>query len=234
LRASGRGSYAWVSVPCPNPKPRTGLFIIDKLIKARRENQPNYPCPKCDVWTNIDSLLARSVPVQDGPPVLARLDDISKKLKEIHTDVKINYSQADEMFAALMAVLNDEGRDGPRLYSLTLIKPGLLGKPGWISQRFRITLWCEHSRMPVPELWGEPGRGMYEFEKPQEWLIKIAPYAKVIASALFVFLPFAAELLKLAPEDAIYQGLKDNLDVARRDMDELIMAGDIADTWEPE
>ena len=56
----------------------------------------------------------------------------------------------------------------------------------------------------------------------------------MVASALIIFLPFAAELLKLAPDEAIYLGLKENLDVARRDTDELILAGDIADTWEPE
>jgi hypothetical protein len=39
--------------------------------------------------------------------------------------------------------------------------------------------------MPVPELWGEPERGVYEFEKPREWLLKIAPYAKVVASYVY-------------------------------------------------
>jgi len=46
----------------------------------------------------------------------------------------------------------DEAKEGPRLFSLQPVDAGFFDRPAWISQTFRLTLWCEHSRLDGGEL----------------------------------------------------------------------------------
>ncbi|MBE0680290.1 MAG: hypothetical protein IH589_00110, partial [Anaerolineales bacterium] len=50
-----------VMVPCIEPcgknMPGTGLYNVSNLIESKREGQPKYPCPACNKWQDIDSLL---------------------------------------------------------------------------------------------------------------------------------------------------------------------------------
>ena len=61
-----------VMVPCISPcgrdAPGTGLFDVEKLIESKRKNRPEYPCPVCNEWQDIDCLL-RNAPAA----ALARL-----------------------------------------------------------------------------------------------------------------------------------------------------------------
>jgi hypothetical protein len=63
-------------------------------------------------------------------------------------------SLVDEAYHRLMKDLINEAKDGPRLFSFAPVDPGFLDHPKWASARFRLTLWCEHSRQPLPMLNG--------------------------------------------------------------------------------
>jgi len=51
-----------------------------------------------------------------------------------------------------MQMFTDEAKDGPRLFSFKPVEPKFLDRPKWISTKLQITLWCEHSRQPLPAL----------------------------------------------------------------------------------
>ncbi len=46
-----------VMVPCLNETPCIGLFEVRKLIENKKRGRPEQPCPVCNEWQNIDSLL---------------------------------------------------------------------------------------------------------------------------------------------------------------------------------
>jgi hypothetical protein len=49
--------------------------------------------------------------------------------------------------------------------------------PKWISAEFRVTLWCEHSRLPLPALNSKSSSEVvYELTLPRDWLVKSAPF----------------------------------------------------------
>src|SRR5215204_4562601 len=69
--------------------------------------------------------------------IMGRFDSLDASSKELVTKV-------DAAYAGLMQSLTDEARDGPRLFSIEPVDSGFFDRPGWISEKFRITLWCEH------------------------------------------------------------------------------------------
>ena len=124
-----------VMVPCIEPcgkhAPGTGLFEVEKLMNSKRKNRNEFPCPVCDEWQNIDSLL-RNAPAAAEP---ISLDDLEKKFAEVVN--KMNYqgekimnrfdrvddhdrrilSMVDKIYTDLLQVLTDEAKEGPRLFS---------------------------------------------------------------------------------------------------------------------
>ena len=56
-----KGMRCDVMVPCIEPcgrnAPGTGLFEVQKLIESKRRGRPEYPCPVCNEWQNIECLL---------------------------------------------------------------------------------------------------------------------------------------------------------------------------------
>jgi len=53
-----------------------------------------------------------------------------------------------------------------------------------------VTLWCEHSRLPLPALNGEGDkRGVYDLALPRDWFMKAAPFLKVLTTTLGLVLP---------------------------------------------
>src|ERR1035441_10408703 len=61
-------------------------------------------------------------------------------------------SQVDFTLIKLMQALTDEAKEGPRLFSFEPVETDFFDRPGWMSEKLRLTLWCEHSRLPLPAL----------------------------------------------------------------------------------
>jgi hypothetical protein len=149
--------------------------------------------------------------------------------QSIGSDLRRLISMADERFTEIMTNLSDEARDGPRLFSLTPLDPGFWNKPRWLSQKIRVTMWCEHSRLPLPELWKDQSRGVYEFDWPREWLEKVAPYVRFVAGTLRLILPVAGSAVKWVLDDAEYKKIDEDLDLSQKAFGALIGAGKAAD-----
>lgn len=238
-----------VMVPCLNSEPCIGLFEVRKLIENKKRNRPEQPCSVCNEWQNIEVLLhnapaARPNPLEEllansevtirmlaavrsqlSNQVMGRFDSLEASSKEL-------VSKVEAAYAGLMQALTDEAKDGPRLFSFEPIDSGFFDRPKWISERFRITLWCEHSRLPLPALNGiDDNRGVYELKLPRDWVVKAAPFLKILAGTLSLVVPVAASATKFALDDATYKGIEKELDLGQKSLTSVLKGGEQAGSW---
>jgi GTPase SAR1 family protein len=222
-----------VMVPCLLP-PCPGLFEIRKLIENKKRGRPEQPCPLCNEWQNIDELL-RNAP-SDKPILLEQLQAefavVNGKLDKMDVTTSRILSQIDKSFSDLLHVLLDEAKEGPRLFSLSPVDPGFLSKPKWISQKFRLVLWCEHSRLPLPLLNGEGSKqGVYELEFPRQWVTNAAPFLKTLTATLSLVLPSAVSGIKLALDDPGYKAIEEQLGFGKDCFDAILKGGKNVGEW---
>jgi len=245
-----------VMVPCITPcginAPGNALFEVEKLIESKKRNSHEYPCPisGCGEWQNIDRLLNNAPTTQ--PPSqeigIQQFRNIVKdELKIIREDLGIFdrrgqerfeslsqdqrkiLSQIDEEFASLMQMFTDEAKDGPRLFSFKPVDPKFFDRPKWISTKLQITLWCEHSRQPLPALNpNDKKKGVYELEVSREWFTKAAPYLKILTGTLSLVLPVAASATKLMLDEATYKGIEEELDLGQKSIEFTLKKSDLA------
>jgi RocCOR-like putative regulator of kinase activity/DAPkinase-like Roc (Ras of Complex) protein/Leucine Rich Repeat (LRR) protein len=245
-----------VMVPCQEPcgkdAPGTGLFEVQKLIESKRHRRPEYPCPVCNEWQSIDFLLRNAPAVQRTPveDVLAGLAAVKGELGGVRQLLIVQHgeslgrfdkldigtqrilSQGSDTFTRLMQALIDEAKDGPRLFSFQPGEPGFFDRPKWLSQKFRLTLWCEHSRLPLPSLNGKGDRrGVYDLNLPREWFVKAAPFFKVLTGTLSLVLPIASSATKLVLDDASYKGIEKELDLGQKSVDSVLKGGEKVGGW---
>jgi hypothetical protein len=247
-----KGLRCEVMVPCIEPcgrkAPGTGLFEVQKLIESKRHNRAEYPCPVCNDWLSIDRLL-RNAPAARRDPVMELLASFRSVKDEVDAirplllaqqgevmrpfdknEARI-LSKVDYAFARMMQTLTDEAKDGPRLYSLEPVDPGFFDQPKWMNQKFRLTLWCEHSHLPLPDLNGKGSKaGVYELNLPRQWFEKAAPFLKVLISTLSLVLPVASSATKLVLDETAYKGIEKQLDLEQKCLDSVLKGTE--GTWE--
>lgn len=227
-----------VMVPCIEPcgrnAPGTGMFNVNSLMESKREGEPKYPCPVCNKWQNIDSLL-RNAPAAAEP---ISLDYLERKFAEVVS--KMNYqgekfmdrfdrvddhdrrilSMVDKTYHDLLQVLTDEAKEGPRLFSFFPVDRSRFNPKEWIRTKFRLVLWCEHSRLPLPVLNGaDSTKGVYDLDLDREWFKKSAPYLKFLIGTLGMVLPVASSSIKLALDETAYKLIEEQLDFGKSVID---------------
>ncbi|MEG4290864.1 COR domain-containing protein [Microcoleus sp. C2C3] len=238
--------------PCSMNAPGNGLFEVQKLIESKKKNRHEFPCPisGCGEWQNIDRLLNNAPTAQ--PPSqeigIEQFRDIVKdelnvirqdlvildrrgeeRFQSLSQDQRIILSKVDEEFASLMQMLTDEAKDGPRLFSFKPVDPKFFDRPKWISTKLQITLWCEHSRQPLPALNpNDKKKGVYELEVSREWFTKAAPYLKILTGTLSLVLPVAASATKLMLDEATYKGIEEELDLGQKSIESTLKGSDLA------
>jgi Leucine-rich repeat (LRR) protein len=246
-----------VMVPCVEPcgknAPGTGLFEVRKLIESKKRGE--YPCPVCPRWQNIDHLLrnapaAQRMPVGELVALLSGVADLKGDLSRVRSllieQQGVNLgrfdnldagsqrvlSKIDDAYSGFMHALTDEAKDGPRLFSFEPVEPGFFDRPKWMNAKFRLTLWCEHSRLPLPSLSGGDGRkGVYELNVPREWFVKAAPYLKVLASTLSLVLPVASSATKVLLGDSAYKRIESELSLGEKSAESVIKGSEEAGAW---
>jgi len=236
-----------VMVPCVNPcgrnQPGTGLFEVEKLIDSKRKSRPEYPCAVCNEWQDIDHLLrnapsaqpmatatlfaeffevrqeltkVRQIMLYQGENIMGRFDRLDDRTRSI-------LSRVDNAYAGLLQVLTDEAKEGPRLFSFVPVDRSNFNPQKWTKTKFRLTLWCEHSRLPLPALNGKDGtKGVYEIELSRDWFKKAGPYLKLLTGTLSLVLPVASSGIKLALDDAAYKAIEEQLDFGKSVVDATI------------
>jgi GTPase SAR1 family protein len=252
-----KGMRCDVMVPCIEPcgrnAPGTGLYDVRNLIESKREEgATKFPCPVCNRWQNIDALL-RNAPAARRDPVAellaefatvkAELTGARQQLVALRGEAMGRFdkldigtqeilSKVDDAFTGLMTAYTDEAKEGPRLFSFEPVDPGFLDRPRWISEKFRITLWCEHSRLPLPALNGKGDtRGVYELSVPRDWFVKAAPFLKLLTGTLSLVVPVASSATKLVLDDATYKGIEKQLDLGQKSLDSVLKGSEKAGAW---
>jgi len=236
--------------PCGKNSPGNALFEVKQLIESKKENRPEYPCSLCGKWQNIDCLL-NNAPTTPPPPQEIGIEQfrnsVEDKLKIIHEHLVISdrrgeerfqslsqdqrkiLSQIDEQFASLMQMFTDEAKDGPRLFSFKPVDPKFFDRPKWISTKLQITLWCEHSRQPLPDLNpNDNKKGVYELEVSREWFTKAAPYLKILSGTLSLVLPVGVSGAKFMLDDATFKGIEEGLDLGQKSIESTLKGSDLA------
>jgi internalin A len=229
-----------------------GLYEVQKLIESKRRRRPDYPCPVCNEWQDIDCLLRNAPAARPAPleELLAEFATVRLELAgarqqlitlrgeamgrfdKLDIGTQRILSRVDDAFTGLMQSLIDEAKEGPRLFSFKPLDPGFFDRPKWINQKFRLTLWCEHSRLPLPELNGNGNTaGVYELNLPREWFVKAAPFLKVLTGTLSLVLPVAASATKFVMDETAYKGLEKELDLGQKSLDSVLKGGEQLGGW---
>lgn len=245
-----------VTVPClitrKDGEPCAGLFEVGKLIENKKRNRPEQPCPICNEWQSIEQLLhnapaARPSPLEEllvnSVDVMRVLHDVRRQLSAqqaqiigrfdgLNTASKELVSKVETAYTGLIRTLLHEAKEGPRLFSFEPVEPGFFGRPKWISAKFRVTLWCEHSRLPLPALNGKGDiRGIYELNLPRDWVVTAAPFLKLLTGTLSLVVPVASSATKLVLDDATYKGIEEQLDLGEKSLDAVLKGGGKAGAW---
>ncbi|MBI5841651.1 MAG: hypothetical protein HZB19_16285 [Chloroflexi bacterium] len=212
-----------VTVPCLNPVPCLGLFEVSKLMENLKRNRPEQPCPVCNEWQSIERLLHNAPAASKPIPVeiLERqLSSIENKLDSVDVNVRRLRSQADKNFDDLIHLLTDEAKEGPRLFSLFPLDRSKFNPKEWIREKFRLVLWCEHSRLPLPVLNnGNMKKGVYDLDLDREWFKKASPYLKFLSGTLSMVLPVASSAVKLALDKPSYEAIEEQLNFGKSIID---------------
>jgi hypothetical protein len=241
-----------VMVPCLNPEGCAGLFEVRNLLENKRRGHPQQPCSVCNEWQRIDLLLNNAPADKPGPlaelldnskEVMRQLSSVRDQITSQRTEMGARFdrldasdreivSKVDAGFTGLMRAFVDEAREGPRLFSFEPMEPNFLGRPKWMSSRFRVTLWCEHSRVPLPVINGADDRsGVYELDVPREWLIKAAPYLKVLSGALSLIIPVAAAASKVVVPEDTYKAIEKQIGLAEKCATSLLRGAGEVGEW---
>ena len=241
------GLKCQVVVPCIEPcgknKPGTGLFEVQKLVAFKRQGMMLFPCnvSGCDQAHNISSLLlnapaARRPSIEsllaDGfTDMRSRLEELRRQNSVLDQNLRRIMSQVEDAFRGVMQTITDEGKDGPRLFSLEPVQRSAFNPDGWVKKKFRVTLWCEHTRLPLPLLNNNDNEGVYEFDVTREWFATAAPFLKVLTGTLSLVLPVAASATKLALDEVTYKGLEKQLDFGKSCAEAMLKATDKTADW---
>jgi hypothetical protein len=213
--------------PCGKKLPGTGVFEVQKLIAFKRQGMTLFPCTVsgCNQLQDMDCLLqnapaARRTSIEsllaDGfGEMRSRLEDLRQQNLVLDQGLRRIMSQVDDAFRGVMRMSIDEAKEGPRLFSLQPVERSAFNPNGWAKKKFHITLWCEHTRLPLPLINKNDDKGVYEFDVTREWFAKAAPFLKVLAGTLSLVLPVAASATKLALDEAAYKALENQLDFGK-------------------
>lgn len=249
-----KGMRCEVTVPCLVPKADgeacKGLFEVGKLLENKKRGRPEVPCGICNEWQSVEQLLGNAPAARPNPleelvsnlgEVQGTLETMLQQLGTQHVEVIGRFNQVDAgtretiskveaAYTGLMRTLLDEAKEGPRLFSFEPAEPGFLDRPKWVSAKFKVTLWCEHSRRP---LWFYSGgnAGVYTVDLPREWLVKAAPFLRILSTTLGLVLPVVAAGAKAALSEADYKGIEAQLALGKTTAESLLKGGDKAGDW---
>lgn len=144
-------------------------------------------------------------------------------------------TKVEAAYTSLMRTLIDEGKDGPRLFSFQPVDRRFFDRPKWVSAKFRLTLWCEHSRLPLPALNGKDDtRGIYELDLPRQWVVESMPYLKLLFGLLSLVVPVAGAGTKLELDDSTYKSIEKQLEFGQKSLESALKGGEKVEDWASE
>ncbi len=225
-------------LPCPTESCK-GLLERDELMESKAEGISKVRCAVCRKFHNIDGLMASTAAKPEWQEAVTQLNlgqqeilsAVSTNYNALSLQLRTLMSQADEQYRALLTTLADPAKDGPRLFSFEPVDPSFWNKPKWIAQRFRLTLWCEHSRLPLTVLNDDHTSGVYEIELTREWIKRASPILRILSVTLKLALPIAIPGTKLATDDKAYSAISEQLEFGVKSADSFLQGGEKLGDW---
>lgn len=209
------------SAPCParvGGGPCDGRFELDALRDFMADGDTTIRCQRCRGKQNIDGML-----IGFERPA----DSVQETMEQISAGVARMESRVASMATNLLRAIGSENRECPRLFTLlpeklSRFNPANIGRVG-----HRLTLWCEYPDDKHPTCIIGSGkkdanqgkRGEYLFKGTQEWLVKTAPYAKLVASLLKAVVPIAGATVKTLVNASLLADIGPKLDLMEEDHD---------------
>jgi len=217
-----------VTVPCLNSNPCRGLFEVSKLIENKKRGRPEMPCSICNEWQNIDRLLSNAPAATQAislETLVREFTQIKDKLDAINDNTRRILSQVDKQYSDLIQFFTDEAKEGPRLFSFFPLNGNKFNPQTWMRAKFRLVLWCEHSRLPLPVINGIDSRkGVYDLEFDREWFKQAVPYLKFLTGTLSLVLPVMSSTFK-AIDDTAFKTLENQLSLGKDVIDAIAGEG---------
>jgi C-terminal of Roc, COR, domain/Ras of Complex, Roc, domain of DAPkinase/Leucine rich repeat len=239
VKSFWKGIDPRIFLPCPTESCK-GLLERDELQESKAEGISKVRCAVCRKFHKIDDLMANTTAKPAWQEAVTQLD---RGQQQILNAVNTNYdtlsvqlrtlmSQADEQYRALLTTLTDPAKDGPRLFSLEPRETGFLDKPDLVTQKFRLTLWCEHRRVPLPVLNGKDDTsGVYDIELTREWVKRASPILRIISVTLKLALPIAIPGTQLATDDIEYKAISEQLEFGIKSADSFLQGSGKIGDW---
>jgi len=218
-----KGLDARLFVPCVTAKCK-GLLEIDEIMDYKANGATKVRCSVCRQFIEIDSLMATMQPKPVWDEAVAILRNEHRQIlqaqdigfERLSTQLRVLMSRSDEQYENLLVWLSDPAKEGPRLFSFEPVNRSRFDPANWTHETFRLVLWCEHARVPLPLLNGQNSKkGVYEIDLSHEWFKKAAPMLKSITTIASLVLPIASAGMKLVINESLYN----NLDFAKETID---------------
>ncbi|PIV26196.1 MAG: hypothetical protein COS37_07660 [Anaerolineae bacterium CG03_land_8_20_14_0_80_58_20] len=150
---------------------------------------------------------------------------IKDKLDVVNANTQRILSQVDKQYADLIQIFTDEAKEGPRLFSLFPLEGNKFNPKNWMRAKFRLVLWCEHSRLPLPAINGmDSKKGVYDLEFDREWFKRAVPYLKFLTGTLSLVLPVMSSTLKVV-DDTAFKTLENQLSLGKNVIDAIAGEG---------
>jgi internalin A len=225
-------------LPCPTERCK-GLLERDEIMESKAEGISKVRCAVCRKFHDIDGLMASTAAKPEWQEAVTQLNlgqqdilrAVSTNYDALSLQLRTLMSQADEQYRALLIALADPAKDGPRLFSFEPVDPSFWDKPKWIAQKFRLTLWCEHSRLPLTVLNDDDTSGVYEIDLTRDWIKRASPILRILSVTLKLALPIAIPGTKLATDDKAYSAISEQLEFGVKSADSFLQGSEKLGDW---
>ncbi len=204
-----QGRYLF-AVPCSEIKdgqPCKGRFPIHSLRQWLAEGDTTTRCQICSKRHSITELLMGF----EERPVDVQLREINEKLDGLDSRI------ADYFMRTLHAIA-DEAKSGPRLFTFRARETNIPLQQLFM-RPMELQLWCEHEGHPHPVM--DAGKGVYQIDQPQDWVVKIAPYASFALGVLKTVAPMISPAINVVKGPKTPDPWKDCLDLGKAIIDKL-------------
>ena len=204
-----QGRYLF-TVPCTEIKdgqPCKGRFPIHSLRQWLAEGDTTTRCQICSKRHSITELLMGF----EERPVDVQLREINEKLDGLDSRI------ADYFMRTLHAIA-DEAKSGPRLFTFRARETNIPLQQLFM-RPMELQLWCEHEGHPHPVM--DTGKGVYQIDQPQDWVVKIAPYANFVLDVLKTVAPMVSPAINVVKGPKTTDPWKDYLDLGKAIIDKL-------------
>ena len=225
-------------VPCqhrysgPDQRRCPGRFRRDVLVQLYQSGEPTLRCPECATVQDVARLLTAVAAVRGPEPggtielearlvqalqggmqqvLQAELAPIADLVGSIDARLDAGLTEIGQTAHFTRALLQRwtiryETTSGtPRLFTLTPVTKEGLSKAAVWQDRYQLTVWCEHDDKPHP--WPS---ACYQFTRPKDWLVTIAPYAIGVLRLLQLAAKVTRPVTLLADVDL--KGINDDLE----------------------